>query len=433
LLSYPAEHLPLHLTNYNFMSLWLWFGFVAFIILVLILDLGVLNRKARVISLYEALAWTALWVSLALAFSVGVYFIYEYHWLGMGLSAIGNHLDGKQAALQFITGYLIEKSLSIDNIFVIALIFAYFRVPLQYQYRVLIWGIFGAIILRGMMIIFGLALINTFAWITYVFGAFLIFTAIKMLIQRHDNLQPDKNPLIKLFTRLFPVSDHYDDDKFFTRINERRAVTPLLLAMLLIETADIIFAVDSIPAIIAITRDPFLVFTSNIFAILGLRSLYFALAGVMDKLRYLKTSLVFLLAFVGVKMLLVHYYPIPTTVSLAVIIGILTVGIMASLIGGKHDTAALTSPLADELERLVILTVKGARRIVILITGITVLLVGIVMIVTPGPAIIVIPVGLAILATEFIWAKRLLQRFKDQASGFTTNARQLLWGKKDNK
>ena len=411
------------------MSLWLWCGFIAFIVLVLILDLGFLNRKARIVSIYEALAWTALWVSLALAFNVGVYFIYENHWLGMGLAA-GHELGGKQAALQFFTGYLIEKSLSIDNIFVIALIFAYFQVPLQYQYRVLFWGVFGAIALRGVMIMFGLALINTFAWITYVFGAFLIFTAIKMLIQRHDNLQPDKNPLIKLIKRLYPVSDRYDNEKFFTRIDGRRAATPLLLAMLLIETADVIFAVDSIPAIIAITRDPFLVFTSNIFAVLGLRALYFALASVMDKLRYLKTSLVFLLAFIGVKMLLAHYYPIPTTVSLAVIIGILTVGILASLIGGKHDTAALASPLADELERLFMLSVKGARRIVILITGITVLLVGIVMIVLPGPAIVVIPIGLAILATEFVWAKRLLYRFKDQANEFTNNAKQLLWGKK---
>jgi tellurite resistance protein TerC len=414
------------------MSLWLWSGFIAFIVLVLILDLGVLNRKSRVISLYEALAWTGLWVSLALAFNVGVYFIYEFHWLGMGLAA-GNELDGKQAALQFFTGYLIEKSLSIDNIFVIALIFAYFQVPLQYQHRVLFWGIFGAIVLRGVMIVFGLALINTFAWITYVFGAFLIFTAVKMLLQRHDNLQPDKNPLIKLIKRLYPISDHYEGEKFFTRIDGKRAATPLLLTMLLIETADVIFAVDSIPAIIAITRDPFLVFTSNIFAILGLRSLYFALASVMNKLRYLKISLVFLLGFVGVKMLLAHHYAIPTSVSLAVILGILTIGVLASIIGGGRDTAALTSPLADEVERLVVLSVKGARRIVILITGITVLLIGIAMIVLPGPAIVVIPVGLAILATEFVWAKRLLTRFKDQANGFTTSAKQLLWGKKDNK
>lgn len=417
------------------MSIWLWVGFIAFIVLVLILDLGVLNRKTRVISLYEALAWTVLWVSLALAFNVAVYFIYEYHWLGMGLME-GNALDGNQAALQFFTGYLIEKSLSIDNIFVIAMIFTYFHVPLHYQHRVLFWGIFGAVVMRGIMIVSGLVLINTFAWITYIFGTFLIFTAVKMLIQRHDNLQPDRNPLIKRIKRLYPVSDHYDGERFFTRINGQRAATPLLLAMLMIETADIIFAVDSIPAIIAITRDPFLVFTSNIFAILGLRSLYFALASVMDKLRYLKTSLVFLLGFVGIKMLLTHHYMIPTTVSLAVIIGILGIGVLASIIGGARDTAAFSSPLADEVERLVKLSVKGARQIVILVTGTTVLLVGIAMLVLPGPAVVVIPIGLAILATEFVWARRLLKRFKDQASDITSNAKQLLWGKKqqqDNK
>ena len=413
------------------MSYWLLSGFIAFIVLVLILDLGILNRRARIISLYESLAWTGLWVSLALAFNVAVYFIYDTHWLGMGLGAEIN-LDGKQAALQFFTGYVLEKSLSIDNIFIIALIFTYFQVPLQYQHRVLFWGIFGAIVLRGVMIVFGLALINTFTWITYVFGGFLIYTAIMMLIQRQDNIQPDKNPLIKVVKRLYPISDHFDGERFFTQLQGKRAATPLLLAMLLIETADLVFAVDSIPAIIAITRDPFLVFTSNIFAILGLRSLYFALASVMNKLRFLKTSLVFILGFVGVKMLLAHYYVIPTAVSLAVIVGILAIGVIASIIGGGRDTGALASPFAGEVERLLLLSVKGARRIVILITGVTVLLVGVVMIVTPGPAIVVIPVGLAILATEFVWAKRLLMRFKDQASEFSTSAKQLLWRKKNN-
>ncbi|HEY4732041.1 MAG TPA: TerC/Alx family metal homeostasis membrane protein [Gammaproteobacteria bacterium] len=414
------------------MSLWLWAGFITFITLILVLDLAVLNRKPRAIGVYEALAWTTFWVSLALTFNVCVYFIYEYHWLGMGLDP-GNELDGAQAALQFFTGYLIEKSLSIDNIFVIALIFAYFHVPLQFQHRVLFWGIFGAIVLRCIMIVFGLALINAFSWIIYVFGVFLIFTAIKMLIQRHDNITPDKNPLVKFVKRHYPVSDHYDGDKFFTRLNGQRAVTPLLLALLLIETADVIFAIDSIPAIISITRDPFLIFTSNIFAILGLRTLYFALAGLMNKLRYLKISLVFLLAFIGVKMLLAHHYPISTTVSLAVITGILTVGVLASVFGARRDTAALASPLADDVEMLVVLSVKGARRIVILVTGITVLVVGIIMIVLPGPAIIVIPLGLAILATEFVWAKRWLDRFKTEATNLTSSARNLLWGKKDNK
>jgi tellurite resistance protein TerC len=396
------------------MTIWLWIGFTALVLFLLALDLGVFNRTAHVVSTGEAFGWTALWVALALLFNVGIYYIYDQHWLGVGLD-IGHPLGGSQAALQFFTGYLIEKSLSLDNIFVIALIFTYFGVPLRHQHRLLFWGILGALVLRGVMIVAGVALINRFSWMVYVFGGLLILTAVKMLVARHDNLEPDRNPLVRLARRVYPVSAELEDGRFFTRTGGRRAVTPMLLALLVIESTDVLFAVDSIPAIFAVTRDPFIVFTSNIFAILGLRSLYFVLASAMQHFRYLKMSLVFILAFVGVKMILAHHHPIPTAVSLAVIAGILVVGVLASIVPGHTDTAALVSPLAEEMEELVRPTVRRARRIVILVAGTTVVLFGTALLVLPGPGLLVIFAGLAILASEFIWARRLLRRVRTES------------------
>lgn len=329
------------------MTIWLWIGFIAFILMMLALDLGVFNRKVHKVGIREATAWTVFWVILALIFNALVFYMYEHHWLGIGRE-IGHVLSGKNAAVQFFTGYIIEKSLSLDNIFVIALIFSYFKVPGKYQHRVLFWGILGAIIMRGIMILTGAALIARFSWMVYVFGALLIITAVKMLISRHDNLEPDKNPLVRFARRVYPVSDTYDGKRFFTQVDEKRGITPLFLALLVVESSDVLFAIDSIPAIFAVTRDPFLVFTSNIFAILGLRSMYFALAAMMEKFRYIKMSLVFILAYVGVKMSLSHYYPIPIGISLAVIAGILLVGLFASLYGNYRDTAKLIPPPLDE-------------------------------------------------------------------------------------
>jgi tellurite resistance protein TerC len=237
-----------------------------------------------------------------------------------------------------------------------------------------------------------------------------------MLVARHDNLEPDKNPLVRFARRLYPVSPGFEGRRFFTRLDARRAITPLFLVLLVVESSDVLFAVDSIPAIFAVTRDPFLVYTSNVFAILGLRSLYFALAGIMQKFRYLKMSLVFLLAFVGVKMLLSHYYPIPTLFSLSVISGILLVGILASVVGAKRDTAPLVSPIPGEFEEVTETAWRQLRRIVILIVGSTVVLVGVAMIVLPGPATLVLPAGLAILSVEFLWARKLLARIRRDAT-----------------
>ena len=393
------------------MMIWLWAGFITLILVILLLDLLVINRKARIISTYEALAWTAFWVALALAFNAGIYFLYEHHEFGIGLNG-SVPLNGEQAALQFFTGYLIEKSLSIDNIFVIALIFGYFRIPLEYQHRVLYWGVLGAVILRGLMIAAGLSLYYAIDWINYLFGAFLVYVSIRMLATKHDSPDPDRNPLVIFAKRRFRVSPDLDDERFLTRVDGRRTMTPLLLALLMVESADLLFALDSIPAIIAVTRDPFIVFTSNVFAILGLRSLYFALASIMQKLRYFKISLAFLLAFIGVKMLLEHIHPIPVSTSLVVIASILAVGALASIFA--QETETLLTPFADELEHLTTLTYRSMRRIVVLVTGATTIVVGIVMIFTPGPALLVIPAGLAILATEFLWARHLLRRFRTE-------------------
>ena len=301
-------------------NFWLWAGFNLFVLLMLALDLGVFHRKAHVVTFKESMAWTVVWVTLALLFNLGVY-----------------HYMGPQRGLEFFTGYVIEKSLSVDNVFVFALLFSYFAVPALYQHKVLFWGILGALIMRAIMIFLGAALIERFTWIIYVFGAFLILTGIKMIVKREEEIHPERNPLVRWFKKLMPVTNDYRGDKFFVWENGVRMATPLFVVLLLVEFSDLIFAVDSIPAIFAVTKDPFIVYTSNVFAILGLRSLYFALAGVMDKFHYLKIGLGVVLAFVGVKMLLGHTpYKIDTLLSLGVIVAVLATSIIVSLLRPKQ-------------------------------------------------------------------------------------------------
>ena len=326
------------------MTIWIWLGFIALVFVFLALDLGVFNRKAHVIGIGEAIRWTVVWVVMALLFNVAVYFMYEYpHMFGIGER--GNHainLTGSQAALQFFTGYIIEKSLSLDNIFVISVIFTCFGVPAIYQHRVLFWGILGALMMRGIMIGVGTAILHRLDWMIYVFGAILIFTALKMLFSKHKEVHPEKDPLVRLARKFFPVTPEYHGEKFFVRIDGKLFLTPLFLVLLVVESTDVVFAVDSIPAIFAITKDPFIVFTSNIFAILGLRSLYFALAAMIRKFCYLKHSLVVVLLYVGCKMMctkLIEHHELSgvmTWVSLSIIIGVMTTGIIASLYFGKN-------------------------------------------------------------------------------------------------
>lgn len=308
----------------------LWIGFITFICILLALDLGVFNRQSHVISAKEALGWTSLWVTISLLFSFFVYFGYRDHWFGLGME-LGHPLPPETAVLKYLTGYLVEQSLSIDNIFVIAVIFSYFHIPKQYQHRVLFWGIVGAIVFRGVMILAGAFLIERFNFITYVFGAILLYSAYKMLDTDHDKVDPNKNPLVNFFKRYFPVVRTIHKEHFFIKRMGKTVATPLFIALLVVETTDIMFAFDSIPAIFAITADPFLVFSSNIFAILGLRSMYFVLVSVLNRFKYLQYSLVLILVFVGIKMLLIHFVHLPEWLSFVVILTMLGGGILFSL------------------------------------------------------------------------------------------------------
>ena len=391
-----------------------WIGFVLLVLLLLAFDLGVAHRQGRVVRFGEALAWTAFYVVLALSFDLAVFFLYEHHLLGLGVE-LGHDLRGREAALQFLVGWLLEKSLSLDNIFVIALILAWFRVPPPQQHRVLFWGVLGALVLRGVMIAAGAVLLQRFDWMTYVFGGLLLVSALRMLLARPDAIDPGRNPLVRLARRVLPVTADFHGARFLVRIDGRRAITPLLLALLVVETADVAFAVDSIPAIFAVTSDPFLVFTSNVFAILGLRSLYFALAGLMDRFRHLKTSLVLVLAYVGVKMLVARHHPIPNLVSLCVVTGLLGLGVAASVALSGHGPAGVTPPLLGEAQQLASLTFRQARRVLVLLLGSTIALIGVVMLATPGPGMLVIPLGLAVLGLEFAWARRWLARLRSTA------------------
>jgi tellurite resistance protein TerC len=296
-------------------NIWFWIGFNAILIVMLALDLGVFNRKLHKVPVKEAVIWTAVWIALAMVFMVIIYFDL-----------------GRTKALEFLTGYVIEYSLSVDNIFVFILIFSYFAVDEKYQHKVLFWGILGALVMRGIFIFTGVALINRFHWIVYVFGGFLIITGIRMLFSGEEKIDPEKNPVVRFFRKFLPVADSTHEEKFFVRKGMKIYATPLFLVLLVIETSDLIFAVDSIPAILAITTDRFIVFTSNIFAILGLRSLYFAVSGIMEYFRFLKIGLAFVLSFVGLKMCLSRIVEIPIVLSLVVIVSILLVSILASLL-----------------------------------------------------------------------------------------------------
>ena len=306
-------------------QVWMWVAFNVFVLAMLAVDLGVVHRRAHEVTLKEALVWSGIWIALALLFALGVYV-----W------------DGSQPALEFLTGYLIEKSLSVDNIFVFVLIFSYFKVPARYQHKVLFWGILGALVMRAIFIFAGIALLQQLHWIIYVFGALLVLTGIKMATEKDKEIHPDKNPVLKLFRRLVPVTEDYHADHFFVKQAGHYAATPLFIVLLVVETTDVIFAVDSIPAILGITVDPFLVYTSNVFAILGLRALYFALAGVMQLFHYLHYGLSAILVFVGAKMLLADVYKLPVGVALGVIAGILLMAVIVSIMRPRQRDVVTT-------------------------------------------------------------------------------------------
>ncbi|GIL22591.1 MAG: membrane protein [Bacteroidota bacterium] len=301
----------------------LWIGFNAFVLGMLALDLGVFHKKSHTVSVREALTWTGVWVTLALFFNLFVYFYF-----------------GEELAVEFFTGYLIEKSLSVDNIFVIIMIFSYFQVPQEYQHKVLFWGILGALVMRVIFIFSGIELIHRFHWLIYIFGGFLVFTGVRMLTASEQKFDPEKNPIMKISRKLFSITPTFDGDNFFTRRDGKTWVTPLFLVVIMIETTDLIFAVDSIPAILAISEDPFIVYTSNVFAILGLRSLYFALSGIEKYFHYLKFGLSAILVFVGTKMCIMDFYKIPVAISLIIIVFVLTIAMIASVLFPKKEEAA---------------------------------------------------------------------------------------------
>jgi tellurite resistance protein TerC len=304
-------------------SYWPWIAFVVFVLAMLALDLGVFHRESHEVKTREALAWSAVWIGLALLFCGALFFGWKQMFPASSLS-------NSQAALAFLTGYIVEKALSVDNIFVILMLFTYFQIPAKYQHRVLFWGILGALVMRAAMIFAGVALIKRFDWMIYVFGVVLILAAIKLVVMKDKPMDPERNPLLRGFRRLMPVTPELRGQNFFARIDGKLWATPLFVVLLLVEATDLMFAIDSIPAILAITQDQFLVFTSNVFAILGLRSLYFAIAGLMDLFHYLAYGLSAILGFVGVKMLLHGTYKIPTEWSLGLILGILALSMGAS-------------------------------------------------------------------------------------------------------
>ena len=304
-------------------SIYFWIGFHVFVFIMLALDLGVFHKHTHKVPVKEAIIWSSVWITLALLFDLFIYLDKDF---------------GKIKALEFLTGYVIEYSLSVDNIFVFILIFSYFAVNSQYQHKILFWGILGALLMRGVFIFAGVALINRFEWIVIIFGGFLVFTGIRMLFQKEAEVDPEKNAIVRFFKRFLPVTHTLHGDKLFITQNRRLYATPLFLVLLIIESSDLIFAVDSIPAILAISHDRFIVYTSNIFAILGLRSLYFAIAGIMGLFRYLKIGLAFVLTFVGLKMLFAYFlFEIPIVISLGIIISILLVSIVASVVIKREE------------------------------------------------------------------------------------------------
>ncbi len=309
-----------------------WIIFVALILIFLALDLGVFNRTPHIISTKEASVWTGIWVTISFLFSGVIYWLYS----GEIIDNVDN-LTATDAVLKYITGYLIEISLSIDNIFVIAVIFASFKIPLKYQHRVLFWGILGAIVFRALMIFFGVILIKKFSFTTYVFGVFLLLTAYKMMFSKEEKFQPKKSFIYRQIRKIIPITSHMQGEHFFIKLRHITAATPLFIALIIIEFTDILFAIDSVPAILAITSDPFLVFSSNIFAILGLRSMYFFLSNMLVKFYYLKFSLIAILSFVGVKLILMHFYTFPEWLSLSFIALALLIGILVSLKFSKKE------------------------------------------------------------------------------------------------
>ncbi len=367
-------------------------------------------------TLQESLAWTVIWFMMALVCAVVVYFMYSENWSVITEVNVGS-LTGMKAASQFLTTYLVEKSNVIATVFMFAMVFANFQLTLQAQFQLLLWGVAGAVVFRLIFLPLGIMYVPHHSWLIIVLAVILLYSAIKIMVVRHDNIAPDKNLLLKLLVWVFPLSYLGDGNHFFQRHDNKLHSTPMLFGLLLLTTTNFLFALNTVPASYAFTDDDFLIILSNLLAILGMRSMYFVLASIMERFRYFQMSLVFILAYTGISVLFRDTYPVPVMVSFALVVGLMFLGIIACVSSSARDTAALISPIIDEFEELVLITYRQARRVVILIVGSTVVILGILMIVTPMPAIIVIPFGLSILALEFAWARRWLNRIRTTISG----------------
>jgi tellurite resistance protein TerC len=398
-------------------------GFVAVVLAFLALDLGVFHRRPSEPGIAASIGWTAVWVAAALCVGVAIAVLYEAHAMGLGLAVpvLGSPgqtmvVDGWEAAKLYITAYLVEKSLSIDNVFVIAMIFGSLGVPATHQHRVLFWGILGALVMRGAMIGLGAGVIGRFSWVVYVFGAVLVVAAVRMALARETGAEPGRSWGVRLLSRVLPIRDELDGQKLLSKVDGRWHGTRLLVALVVIETTDLTFAVDSIPAVYAITGDPFLVFTSNIMAILGLRSLYFCLASAMTRFRYLRAALVGVLLFVGVKMFLIHTpWKTPPEVSLGVVVGLLASGVAASVLVGRRSPGG---PGGGRHAREVWAGRRFLRRVSVLTAGSAMILAGLALSPLPGPQLSILgPLGLGLLASEFLWARHLASRPPARSEG----------------
>lgn len=402
-----------------------WVALIVTIIGLVLFDLLVANRSMRDSKPHNALAWAIFYLGAAAAFNFVLFFAYRENWLGLGMSRDSSMVlkDAHEASLQFVTALLVELSLDLDSVFVLAAIFTYFKTPMRYQRRVLMWGVLAALAVRGAMIGGVGALLHSYDVVRFVLSGLLVLAALRMLLIRQERLDPDTNPVVWLLKRVLPISPGLRGSNLVARVDGKMALTPLLVTLVMVETADAIFAIDSVPAVYAVTRDPFLVFAATAFSLLVLRSLYFVLASYTAWLRYLKVGLAGVLAFMAVTMALPADKRLPTEATLAVVCGLLGAGLVLALVFAKREHAtATTSALGEDADRLARLTLKQARRLIVFVVGFTIILIGIVMLIGPGPGALVVPIGLALLASEFIWARRLLNRYKEQAQRYGRRA-----------
>lgn len=401
----------------HFLMTPLWISFASLIVALIALDLGVLRRIPRRVGRGAALGWTVFWFGIALAFNGGIHWAYNAHWQGLGLAVNGASapVSGEEASLQFLAAFLIETCLSLDNVFVMGAIFTHFKVPERLRQRVLTTGLLVALVGRGAIASLLVVFTSSFSWSIYVLGVLLLLAALRMVVIRQQGLDPQKNLIARITRFFFPMTESLDGANLVTRVNGRLALTSLMTALVFIETADMFFAAETIPAALAVSKDPFLIVTSNVFAVFVTRSMYFAIADLTSWIRYVKIGLALVLAYVAVLMINVHRFTVPTEVSLVVLFALVGAGVVAALLFAKPGPAPTVSPLGEDADRVAKIALKQAAKVISLVVGSTVTIIGILMLPGPGPGLVVIPIGLAILAAEFVWARRLLQKYTETA------------------